>query len=226
MYKNTIIMKRLLFFVPCLALMLASCGNDNDFHVTRFYETAAVMYADQEVDSLHLQYSDNWTAQKNVDWFDISPTSATIPQDYIMWTRIDITTTPNTTGKERIGNIMVTSYQPAGITVYQHSFLNVSWPYITNVSEDESTFTCLDIKADTATTGQVIFTNYADGATLTSNSAWLTVSNETYDKGRHQVDYTLEPNTTTEDRTAIITLTSNGVSTPISIRQRAYVEAE
>lgn len=226
MYKNTIIMKRLLFFVPCLALMLASCGNDNDFHITRFAESYASLYADQVADSVHLQCSDNWTAQKNVDWFDISPTSATIPQDYIMWSRIDITTTPNTTGKVRYGQIFITSNQPAGITVYHHPFLNVSWPYITNVSEDEDTFTCLDIKADTATTGQVIFTNYADGATLTSNSAWLTVSNETYDKGTHQVDYTLEPNTTTEDRTAIITLTSNGVSTPISIRQRAYVEAE
>ena len=220
-------MKRLLFFVPCLALMLASCGNEDEFHVTRFYETAAVMYADQEVDSLHLQTSDNWTAQKNADWFNMSPTSGTIPQGAVMWTRIDITTTPNTTGKERIGNIMVTSYEPAGITVYQHSFLNVSWPLIGAKSVgDEIEYVCEDIVADTVTSRQVIFTTYADGATLTSNSAWLTVSNETYPAGEHTVTYSLEPNETTEERTAVITLTSNGVSMPISVTQRAYVAAE
>ena len=220
-------MKRLLYFIPCLALIFASCDNEDEFHITRFAETYASLYADQVSDSLHLQYSDSWTASANADWFSFSPTSATMPSGYIAYeTRIDITTTPNTTGKVRVGNLFVTSNQQAGITVFQHPFLNVEWPNITNVSEDESTLTCLDIVPDTTTSRYVIFTNYADGATLTSNSDWLTVPEDTYDAGEHMVLYTMEPNTTAEDRTAIITLTSNGISMPISIRQRKYAPTE
>ena len=63
------------------------------------------------------------------------------------------------------------------------------------------------------------FAVYADGATLSSDAAWLVPATTTFNAGKHVVAIVAQENLATQPRTAMLTLTSNGISTPITITQ-------
>ena len=67
---------------------------------------------------------------------------------------------------------------------------------------------------------EVIFTTYANNATLTSDAEWLTPVEENFaNAGRHVVNINCEANPTEVERSATLLLTSNGITTPITITQ-------
>lgn len=208
-------------------LLACACSeNGNEFHQTYFYPqtpSGLLLYADQETDSVALISYDSWTASPSAEWFAITPTSLTVPPGYSSRQRIDITTTPNTTGQLRRGVIQVDSYAKLGMAVSQTSWLNITSPSARydNGTDGESPVSAsfaMTVKADT-TAASVSFQVFKDGATLSSSDAWITVPGDIYTAGSHKVTLTVEPNRTTEKRRATLTLTSNGVSTPVEVTQ-------
>ena len=66
---------------------------------------------------------------------------------------------------------------------------------------------------------EVEFKVYADDATLTSNVDWLTPAMTSFSAGKYVVAIVANENELTQPRTGVLTLTSNGISTPITITQ-------
>lgn len=224
------------FLLPVAALCLMACSkSEYEVHQTYFYPqnvNGMLLYADQETDTIRLVSFDSWTAHSSVDWFAVSPTELQIPANTGVARRLDITATPNTTGKNRIGQIQVDSYFSIGMYVRQTSWLNVQYPsgkvmasapleanQGTDTSfEDTQMAFSMALKADT-TSAEIDFIVYKDGATLKSSDSWLTAPESPYPAGRHKVKLGVEKNLSTEQRSATVTLSSNGVSTPISVVQ-------
>jgi len=226
-------MSAFLLFVSALCLMACS-KNEYEVHQTYFYPQSVngmLFYADQEMDTIRVVSFDSWTARSSVDWFTVSPTQQAVPQNTGLARRLDITATPNTTGKNRMGQIQVDSYFSIGMYVRQTSWLNVQYPsgkvVAPTTSDNANAETSFEdtrmefsmvLKADT-TSAEIDFIVYKDGATLNSSEAWLTAPADTYAAGRHKVKLGVEKNAATVQRTATLTLSSNGVSTPISVVQ-------
>lgn len=223
------------FLLPVAALCLMACSeSEYEVHQTYFYPqnvSGMLFYADQESDTIRLVSYDSWTAKTSVDWLAVSPTQLTIPSGTGAVKRLDITATPNTTGKNREGQIQVDSYFTIGMYVRQASWLNIHYPSGNPVSstqpddrttgvhhEDVQMDFSMKLKADT-TSAEIDFTVYKDGALLRSSEPWLTTPELMLTAGRHKVKLGVEKNESAEERSATLTLTSNGVSTPIRVIQ-------
>ena len=149
-----------------------------------------------------------------------------------MNTLVKLTCAPNTTGETRHSAILLKSFDSLAMDVYQTAWLNIIWPtaIYTNKPEaagDASTGTVMDkqvsfvttLSAD-STSMKVKFRVYADGATLQSNASWLVHKDTVYAAGTHEALLSVEPNAFAVSRTATLTLSSNGVSTPIKVTQK------
>lgn len=217
-------------------LALQSCMGDNESHGTNIYNSLGQMgptqlFADQTVDSLFVMSYDSWTARtENGEWFEISDKQCKVPAGYIVTQTVVVKTTPNTTGKLRSGSIWVNSeyaeYGPMSTNVYQLPWLNITVPvaqyeqledkgekYV--AAKFEATLNAADNYALLACTV------YAD-ATITSDADWFNVPNEcqTLTPGEHGVKFVVLPNNDEAERVAHVTLTSNGVSSVITYKQK------
>ena len=85
--------------------------------------------------------------------------------------------------------------------------------------EEDRTMTFSGTTIATANQFEIEFTVYADGATLTADADWLKPATSTFAAGRHTVSVVAEENAEVTERTAQLILTSNGISTPITITQ-------
>ena len=239
-------MKKLFFPLAALLLTLTACNSENEFHQTSFNKNGITMYADQPKDSVILYYADNWTAVLNdASWLSllevvkndqgeilsetkISTLKGTMEQGaMLMAVPIYVTAEPNTSGRTRYTNLLVHSHEEGAITVTQLPVLNITYPYYsfkegTEFTRDNILF--ISEYNAKATEGKVIFTIYRDDATLTSDQEWCVPEESTFKAGKHEVAITLQPNTTGEKRTAILTLTSGGISCSITINQNADSE--
>lgn len=223
-----------------VALCFAACSESSyEFHQTYFFPQqpgGKVMYADQTLDSTRVVSYDSWTLQTTSDWLSLTPTEQNIPSGYGMNTLVTLRCTPNTAGDTRHSAILLKSFDSLAMDVYQTGWLNITWPspVYTNKPESEggvATGTLMDkrttfamtLSADT-TSMKVKFRVYADGATLASDASWLSHKDTVYAAGAHEALLAVEPNATPVDRTAMLTLTSNGVSTPIKVTQKGKVQ--
>lgn len=245
-----------------VATGLTSCGDssyeNHTFYYFRntpsVYISDIVAYADQTADSCFVATTDTWTLNKsyNEEWLSVSYKGQTPPftqkiaagnWQVLYSNRIDLKLQPNTTGKTRHTNIMVTSeFGKIGTTplyILQYPLLNIDYPALEKDSNDKvvdnGTFTLKNISADGYVVGSknvkpyVSFTVYSTNATLTSSESWLKVpepgnlvGTPAYTPCKVQnVELTLEKNTTGSVRTAQLTLTSNGVSNKIKVIQNA-----
>ncbi len=237
-----------------LTASLTSCGDSNEenyaFGYAKNSTTMLIMYADQTADSTFIRSTNDWTLNKIAsEWITATyngqpaPQSVKVNSFYAQQFRIDYQFTANTTGDERLalatflcnaGKLEGTSL---GTYIIQRPYLNIQQP-VADVADDgtkRTTFT-LNVPASGLTASQtkpqVIFTTYADGATLTSSDeSWLKIENGNqttagvYAKNQQQtVNLNISENTASEPRTATLTLTSNGVSTPITVIQAAHSE--
>lgn len=216
----------------CLALITAtmtSCLNgENEYHEIYFYPQrpeGIVFYADQTTDTTTLVSYDSWTMTKEGEWFDASPNSQEIPVGSYGITRIGISTTPNTTGQNRSGRISINSYLSISTPIYQASWLNIisPKPKYTNTDANGS-FNSLKARFElellaNATSTSVHFCTYGKSATLTSDAEWLKPQISTYMKGAQMALINVEPNETSTARQAQLSLTSEGVTTIIYVKQ-------
>lgn len=211
-----------------LFLLMASCGvGENEYHHTAFYPDGAygrLLYADQTRDTLHVLSYDPWTASAIGTWFTISPESQSIPPGQGTLTPIYITAQPNTTGIVRSGRIQVSGYSQISTSVtqvYWHDILNPT-PVIEQKNGMESEVTC-KVSTELAAADErlpLVFRTYADVATLTTDAAWITIPDTVFHTGYHTYAPTVQKNPGTEARTATLTLTSAGISTPITVTQQ------
>lgn len=233
-----------------LVLSLASCSSgSNEYHTTYFNPlrpNGIEMFADQTIDSTRIVSTDNWSFQiQGADWLTATykgkstPFSETVTPGYIAQSdRITLTATPNTTGKERGALLAVTSsYGKIGTTMIQlrqYPVLNITTPSCETTTENNQTQYIFRTYVDAAgkTSGsanpKVTFTVYAEGATLRSNDEWITVMPKTLGQEnvytpneKQEVNLTIAENKGTDKRTGTLTLTSNGISSTITIVQAA-----
>lgn len=222
-------------FLPLAAVVMAltACSEATyENHMTMFYPqepSGRTIYADQTVDSTSVISYDDWTAQVEGDWLTISPTSWKVGSTESAQVRIDIAMQPNTTGQNRSGRILVDGYDKIGLTLYQTKWLNILAPSgsIIEGSEDDITDNEMNfstIMSPAGGTYTVSFRIYSDGATLTSEADWITVtspSTGSYKAGLHNVIVSIAENTGDAVRNGQLTLTSAGISTPITFTQLA-----
>lgn len=222
-----------IFVLTASALLLAACSESSyEYHNTYFYPQepyGKVLYADQESDSTTLFSADDWTARSTAEWFTISPTSKTVPNGYSTSTRIDISTTANTGSSNRQGAIEVDAHDKIGMVVYQTTWLNIVNP-APRYEEDEAgsiegrKASFIGTAAASATSYELKFTTYKNGATLSCDAPWITLPERSFSAGAHTVNLTLTANADETPRTATLTLASNGVSTPITLTQAGASE--
>lgn len=216
-------LRKLLF--PALAgvavlFSMVACDNENEFHSVYFPVNplgAQTLYADQEVDTIYLYSTDSWQASPVGGWFTITPTSLTMSATTLPLHKIVLTTTPNTSGSARNGSLQVSAHDNIQLGIYQTAVLHIIAPSGV-VDEDNKPLFKQSIAA-TAGTAMMKFHVYKDGATLSTDSQWLMPFETTFNAGEHEVTLTAEANTSTQERTATFTLTSNGVSTNILYTQ-------
>lgn len=236
-----------------LTVSLASCGDSTDenytFGFAKGSTTMLTTYADQTTDSTFIRSTNNWTLNKpQSEWLSASyngqpaPLSVSHNSFYGQDFRINYLFSANTTGEERTATITFTCNAgkldgtTLGTIVVQKPYLNILQPAAEADQQTKKVSFTLNVpsKGQTAsgTKPQVMFLVYADGATLTSSDeSWLKVEsgNQTtagvYAKNAQQtVNLAISENTLPEPREATLTLTSNGVSTPITIHQDAHSE--
>ncbi len=80
------------------------------------------------------------------------------------------------------------------------------------------------ISGITFTTPDAWESTVMDGTAKADGVTWLAIYPDHGDAGIHTVKITFEPNVTRKDRTASITVTCNGVSVPITVKQAAKKE--
>lgn len=235
---------RTLLIAAAAALALTSCSEaTNEYHSTQFYPVTTdgiVAYADQTTDSTRVISYDSWTLNNTADWFDVSiqggsknNISVTIPAGYVASTRLDLTFQPNTTGKVRQSQLAaISAYDKIGTVstpVTQHPYLNISYPapYKETSSATTPTFS-LNLSSSKSAyplTTYTTFTVYSSDATLTSSADWITPEKTSGFTAsvKQKINITVQANTTGQARTATLTLTSNGISSVITVNQPASV---
>lgn len=220
--------KNLFALLAAAGGLFTACGEaDYEAHQTYFYPQhpgGMQLYADQTADTLHIVSLDSWTAAPSADWLSVSPTSEKIPAGYILDRRIDISATPNATGKNRAAHISVNAYgNTFTMPVLQASWLDITSPQpqidMNTAFETRRPSFVMNLKAAAADT-TIVFHVYQDGATLQSADTWLVPEATSFAAGRHSVKVSFQGNPSNQPRETRLTLTSAGVSTEIEMKQR------
>ncbi len=231
-------MKKIFLLATLVAGLFTSCTErEYEFHQIYFTPqepNGKTLYADQLTDSTRVISYDPWTAStyfKNGEsaWFTITPTECNFTAGtQFASMRIDINTTANNTGKNRSGQINIASYDNIGLLVRQTSWLNIISPFGqvetkdsegNEIPEEDRKMTFEGSTVSTANQFEIKFTVYSNGASLTADAEWLKPTVSSFDAGTHTVAIVVEENQELEERTANLILTSNGISTPITITQ-------
>ena len=223
-------MKILRFLLPAFLFLavIAACNKENEFHQTRFLRpgsTPLLVYADQEWDSISFQSSESYELSTNVTWckVDEMTKSLTIPYanalvDCYAWLQFE----PNTTGENRSAIIHLAAGEYSiDAFVIQYPFLCITSPTRYGAGLTALTFQYNETQKELAFTA---FGNWT--LALKEPAAWLQLSRIQGGEGEMTVTVTLETNETGADRSAVVTLTSRGVSEDITITQYKQPEEE
>ena len=222
-------MKRILSLAALVAVVLtfASCGKSElEIHQTFFYPQkpgGMIFYADQTKDTIRLCSLDSWTLSSTASWLTATPTQLTVPENHTSSQMLTLTCEVNTTGETRYGAINVQSHDAIGMGVTQYSWLKITSPaafFSRNTAVTTTSTPIFYIDTDAAERDtSIVFTVYQNGATLSSPASWITPEETTFIAGEHTVKVHLAANTEGEKRSAALTLTSAGISTPITFTQ-------
>ncbi len=247
--------------IAVCAVFAASCNDeDTGYHSTYFSPLNSgnkELFADQTTDSVTVISYDTWTASVNADWLTLTlggktaPFTVEVPDGYVSRTVMTLTMQPNTTGKVRSTPVSAASSSDkigtVQLGVVQYPFLKITNPSVSRITTStgatEYTFAMTGVAKDgyyhafdsqgkeTKTQPSVSFTVFADGATLTSGSDWITIVPQTDSEGKivegyakntvQTVKLNVAENATGQARTGSVTLTSNGVSTTVSVSQNS-----
>lgn len=220
-------MKKLLFMLPLMAIILMmGCSKKNDYHMSRFLRPdngALYVYADQEWDSVSFETTESYNLSSNVSWFKVPDEYSSFKNPYTdavvlsyAWLQFE----PNTTGEMRYGLLhLAAGDYSVDATVIQLPFLNVTYPV-----RQGYVLSPLLIDA-TATSSALAFTVYSNW-TLSTDCDWLTFEATSGAAGERSVIITTGLNTTDQDRTAKVQLTSRGVTQEITVTQQRPIPTE
>ncbi len=221
----------------------------HQFNIYPLRSEGFVEFADQSTDSTHIVSTDTWSLTSQADWLTTTtqgnktaPFTIEVPQGYISSTPLYFTMQSNLTGQSRTALVQATStgknMGTMSILIKQLPYLNITTPSpkqasdgtyswtLSGISSDGKFHTTDNSGKDISTTPYITFIVYTDNATLTSSAEWLNIlavengSSNLYKAGeKSKVELYLTENTTGQERSATLTLTSAGVSTTITVTQ-------
>lgn len=222
-------MKNGIFSLLLLALTLVSCSEATyEAHQSFFYPQrpeGMLLYADQTMDTTSVYSLDSWKLDAEGGWFDVTPRDLTVSVGTSLFTKLTITTTPNTTGANRAGSIVINAYHTISQRIYQSTWHNILYPFARYEEGDDDTYATrratfsMSVAYD-ATEAEVRFRTYSPDATLTSDVEWMQPRQTTFaEADSYSVKLTLQPNPTDTVREGWLTLSSAGISTKIKVWQ-------
>ncbi len=230
-----------IFICACLALALAACDDDSERHqISVVYpENNGVgnVYADQTLDSIIIWTFDSYkcTVVQGESWMTIDSEmkQQTIPNSYYNMYAVTIPVyfSTNDTDSTRLGYVSINNYgDDWNETVYtgflQFGWLNITRPtakyvYDSNYMPTQGVFAMAD--SAYALTDSIAFTVH-DKWTLRTEDTFVSLADTSGNSGENVAHFSLAANNSTESRSATLTLTSNGISTPITIVQSGKSE--
>lgn len=230
-------------FAALIALLaLPSCNSDEEkeHHLLslRYLNADALhLYADQTTDTLTLTATDSWHLDlqylhaDDANHLQLSPTARQLPagNKAEISTKLICNLTPNTGDSVRQVKVRVTPatdrIEPLNFYVIQHPHLHIQYP---EAQYDPKTKKVKFIGSPfrnnpTTSLAFILYDKDSTTHSLTSDADWLMVPARFTrpTAGAHSVDLEVRPNPTASERTAHVTLTSNGVSTVITYVQAA-----
>lgn len=231
-----------LFAALTALLALTSCNFDEEkeHHLLslRYLNADALhLYADQTTDTLALTATDSWHIDlqylhaDDANHLHVSPAAHQLPagNTAAIATKLICNLTPNTGDSVRQVKVRVTPatehIKPLNFYVIQHPHLHIQYP---EAQYDPKTKKVVFIGSPfrnnpTTSLAFILYDKDSTTHSLTSDADWLTVPARFArpTAGAHSVDLEVSPNPTASERTAHVTLTSNGVSTVITYVQAA-----
>ena len=221
-------------FAALIALLaLPSCNFDEEkeHHLLtlRYLNADALhLYADQTTDTLTLTATDSWHLDlqyrhaDDANHLQISPTAHQLPagNTAAIATKLICNLTPNTGDSVRQVKVRVT---PATEHIKPLNFIVNQHPQYDPKTKKAVFIGAPHRNEPTATLAFILYDKDSTTHSLTSDADWLTVPARFArpTAGAHSVDLEVRPNPTASERTAHVTLTSNGVSTVITYVQAA-----
>ncbi len=219
---------RKLFLYPMFlagALCVACDPVENTYHNTTIYHPGngmSVLYADQTKDSLSLISFDSYSITVHGDWIHLKDQdlSYNVPSGSYVEGSIYIDVDPNTTGKQRDAYLTLTAYGNELTAYYrQVPYMNISRPAMNQDGEYRR-----EVKFDSEK-DSVEFRAYGNWTLAFDGEKpdWIDWQEEAVtsgDPGSRKVVYTLKKNETLDSRTAKLVLTSNGVTSDITVVQQ------
>lgn len=221
--------KVLLSLTLASAFVFASCDSDGYFHqfsILSPVNNVGVVYADQLVDTVWLSTTDSYKVKSENSWMALAPGADEYKVKYIYGgvyqLPVPLCIEPNTTGANRKNYLSFSTEgedgwtQSTNVQYTQVTWLNVINPLPRYVADSTSTFAkCEFLAIDSTQTREVLkFEVYGDW-TLTDGSFVHPEKTSGY-KGRNEVSLTIDTDKRCGDTlVSSITLTSNGISTPI-----------
>lgn len=218
-------MKKLRLILPLAAAILAFAACDDDDNTYDFAQIyypggGTVIYADQTTDSLKFATTYDYELEVSEDWLTIEADSLSenVPDGYYVVREYLVRIEPNTTDTMRRAYVY---FYADGRTLstyyYQYHYLDIDRPSRSNYQ-----FALTD--SATQVRDSIIFTTYNDDWTLAfeEEQSWIrfaTDAETTGEAGSYTVFYEMDENTTSSSRSAVLKLTSEGVTTEISVTQ-------
>ncbi len=231
-------MKKTLLVMAAALAVLFSCDDDSYRHAIGIsYPNSGqygAVYADQLEDSIVFYTYDSYNIYTDVEWITVNSDLEYMTVEnsyYYMWEfAVPLYFTANKSGETRTGVVYVHNYgndwdKTATASYLQFSWLNITYPSPTYPSYSSYPLSATFSMTDTCTQAvdSLKFTAYGDW-TLTTDNSFVSFSKESGTAGSQVITLALENNEATEDRTANITLTSNGVSSDIKLTQTGAEE--
>lgn len=210
-------------------LLCAACDDvENSFVQVIHPNGYSTLYADQTEDSLVFATTYNWQISTSDAWIHIEGDSLSgiVPEGYYMVkrlnVRLDANDGPDTVRMARINLIADGDTYTAAYV--QYNYLNVGRP-----ARKNGQFALQDSALQAG--DSITFQTYSDDwkLELRGKPAWVRLDADsavTGRAGKHAVRYLLEQNTAEAERTAVLELTSRGVTTDILIRQSGMKAGE
>lgn len=219
-------------FAAVPAALFTACdkqGNSYDFAQILYPSgNGAVLYADQQRDTVNFATTYDWALSCEADWVHIAPEykSGEVPSGYYMVNKAWVSFDANTSDTLRVASIC---FHADGKTLEtrfgQLHYLNIIRPERIQYQFRQA--------ADAAQRrDSIIFRTYADGWTLAfkgEEPGWMRFEENSVTTGiagEYKVFYHLAPNTAEAERSAVLELKSRGVATEIHIRQAGKAKGQ
>ena len=233
-----------LFLGVALTLALVACNQETSQHyISVIYPSSGSMfavYADHTRDSIVLLTYDSYRCSLlgGSEWLTLSEEwkEQNLANTYYSMYRIAIPVdmTPNTTGVSREATVSINNYgvdwnQTIYTGFYQYGWLDVSRPFPEIMtSENEQRRALFELKDSAAQVTDSICFRTERAWTLTSKQNLVAMDKTSGEGGEEKtmVKLTLTPNLPDKERIDTLVLQSNGVTTPIYVKQSAVRKEE